>query len=478
MGGVFLGHTDLAAMPGEFNFWCDPDAAAVGARQRRAAAARRARRDPTGAARPRGRGRRLAYSGRRSRRFAADCTDEWIDHQERTNPGDDWDQGSCALHDPLAVAVVARPDLVTWRPARVARRDAASGCTRGVMVADLLSGPTRRPQLRDRHRRRRRAFRSLLPRAHRRPSVTRRTRGGRLAQPGLRLHGRTTCRGRERPESGDELVALLRWQGWEPSRRGRARRWGRRGDGRCGRRRPRGIVLLDGLRHAGVDVADIAVRREAHSGAALIFVADGARTRSSWRPAPTGRCRRTRSGRRCDGAPAAVVLAQGELPVDTVAATLEEAAAVGARPVLNLAPVIALDRNRPDALRSPRGQPARGESPARARPRRCRRPGGRGDRAVALARSAVVTGGDRGAWVGQAGQARHVAARPATAVDSTGAGDAFTGAMVVALSLGRELTEAAAWGAAAAAYAVERPGAQASFPRGAEVGLGQSGGIP
>ena len=48
MGGVFLEQTNVAAMPGEYNFWCDPDAAAGGARERRAAAAGRARRHPHG----------------------------------------------------------------------------------------------------------------------------------------------------------------------------------------------------------------------------------------------------------------------------------------------------------------------------------------------------------------------------------------------------------------------------------------------
>ncbi len=241
---------------------------------------------------------------------------------------------------------------------------------------------------------------------------------------------------------------------------------------------PDGIVLLDGLRHAGVDVADIAVRREAHSGAALIFVADGGENAIVVAPGANGTVQADQVRSALRRRAPAVVLAQGELPVDTVAATLEEAAAVGARPVLNLAPVIAIDRNLltlcdPLVVNQHEASHLLG-----------RDLDGADDLAAAatelslLARSAVVTGGDRGAWVGQAGQARHVAARPATAVDSTGAGDAFTGAMVVALSLGRELTEAAAWGAAAAAYAVERPGAQASFPRGAEVGLGQSGGIP
>ena len=104
--------------------------------------------------------------------FAAECTEEWISHLERTTPGDDWDQGSCALHDPLAVAVVARPDLVTWRPARVSV-ERGSDRTRGVAVTDLLGtdGPAGR-QLLHRSRRRHRRVPLLLPSTYRRAAVT------------------------------------------------------------------------------------------------------------------------------------------------------------------------------------------------------------------------------------------------------------------------------------------------------------------
>jgi purine nucleosidase len=136
MGGVYLGHTGVATMPGEFNFWVDPDAAAVvlgsGAPLRLVGldVTRRVRLDRADAV-------HLRETGRRFATFAADCTDEWITHLARTSPGDDWDQGSCALHDPLAVAVVARPDLVTWRPAHVSV-ERGSEVTRGVAVTDLL----------------------------------------------------------------------------------------------------------------------------------------------------------------------------------------------------------------------------------------------------------------------------------------------------------------------------------------------------
>jgi purine nucleosidase len=42
------------------------------------------------------------------------------------------------MHDPLAVAAVTRPELLTWRPARVSV-ETASSVTRGVTVADLLT---------------------------------------------------------------------------------------------------------------------------------------------------------------------------------------------------------------------------------------------------------------------------------------------------------------------------------------------------
>jgi purine nucleosidase len=123
-------------MPGEFNFWVDPDAAAVvlesGAPLRLVGldVTRRVRLDRADA-------NALRRTSKGFATFAADCTDEWISHLERTTPGDDWGQGSCALHDPLAVAVVARPDLVTWRPARVSV-ERGSDHTRGVAVTDLL----------------------------------------------------------------------------------------------------------------------------------------------------------------------------------------------------------------------------------------------------------------------------------------------------------------------------------------------------
>jgi purine nucleosidase len=140
MGGVFLRHTNRAAMPGEFNTFSDPHATAIVLAS--GAPLRFVGLDVTTQVRMT---RQHTEAMRRSGdfgRFAADCADAWIDHLQRQHPGDPTVQGSCALHDPLAVATVSRPDLVTWRDAYV-QVETASALTRGVMVADLLT--TRNP---------------------------------------------------------------------------------------------------------------------------------------------------------------------------------------------------------------------------------------------------------------------------------------------------------------------------------------------
>jgi len=71
----------------------------------------------------------------------------------------------------------------------------------------------------------------------------------------------------------------------------------------------------------------------------------------------------------------------------------------------------------------------------------------------------VARVGARGCWVARRGEpAEHIPARPARAVDTTGAGDMHVAALLAALAMGRDLP-AAAWAAnVAAALSVERKG--------------------
>ena len=77
----------------------------------------------------------------------------------------------------------------------------------------------------------------------------------------------------------------------------------------------------------------------------------------------------------------------------------------------------------------------------------------------------VVTLGGRGAQVDDV----VVPSYPAEVVDPTGAGDAFCGAMGVALAEGRPLIEAVRFANAAGSLAVATPGAQPSMPTRASV---------
>jgi purine nucleosidase len=137
MGGVFLRHTNIAVMPGEFNIWCDPDAAGVVLDS--GAPLRFVGLDVTTQVRLTDEDAgRMAAGGRPFGAFAGTCTREWIAYCDQQNPGAVAEHGSCAMHDPLAVAAVTHPELLTWRPAQV-RVETASPVTRGVTVADLLT---------------------------------------------------------------------------------------------------------------------------------------------------------------------------------------------------------------------------------------------------------------------------------------------------------------------------------------------------
>ncbi|MDT0462581.1 ribokinase [Streptomyces gibsoniae] len=84
-------------------------------------------------------------------------------------------------------------------------------------------------------------------------------------------------------------------------------------------------------------------------------------------------------------------------------------------------------------------------------------------------RSVVVTLGAQGALVATAESMTRVPSVKVEAVDTTGAGDAFTAALAWRLGTGAPLPDAAAYAARVGAAAVTRPGAQESYPTAQEV---------
>jgi ribokinase len=75
----------------------------------------------------------------------------------------------------------------------------------------------------------------------------------------------------------------------------------------------------------------------------------------------------------------------------------------------------------------------------------------------------LITLGERGAYVARPSGHRLIPSYPVAVVDTTAAGDAFNGALAVALGEGKELEDAVAFANAAGALATTRAGAQPSL---------------
>ncbi|MGO1769543.1 MAG: ribokinase [Microbacterium sp.] len=171
---------------------------------------------------------------------------------------------------------------------------------------------------------------------------------------------------------------------------------------------------------------------------------------------------------------AAVVVTQGEIPprmIDTAAAFAQRSAA---RFVLNLAPFAVL-ANETLAAADPL---VLNESEAGALLRRGVHELSDVHEAALAAgeivrrgvRSVVITLGGSGAVVAGDASVHHLPAlEGAVVVDTTGAGDAFVGAMCAALSRGEPLSAAAEWGSIAAGLTVTREGAIRSYPSAVEL---------
>ena len=85
-------------------------------------------------------------------------------------------------------------------------------------------------------------------------------------------------------------------------------------------------------------------------------------------------------------------------------------------------------------------------------------------------RNVILKLGDRGCYLALAdGTRKLIPAYIVRAVDTTAAGDAFNGALAVALVKGNDAIRSAQWASAVAAVSVTRHGAQPSMPTSAEV---------
>jgi ribokinase len=165
-----------------------------------------------------------------------------------------------------------------------------------------------------------------------------------------------------------------------------------------------------------------------------------------------------------------LVVLQAEVPHRIIQGAVGAAAEVGARVVLNLAPYTPL----PAAILADCDPLVVNETEAAAMLGRSVT--GLDDalagavELTAAARSVVITLGALGAvWADGAASGRVPARSVAEVVDTTGAGDAFTGALCSRLAAGADLASAVELGVFAGSFAVTREGAQASYPGVADV---------
>jgi ribokinase len=169
-------------------------------------------------------------------------------------------------------------------------------------------------------------------------------------------------------------------------------------------------------------------------------------------------------------AEADVVLLQLEVPLAAVLAAVEIARSHGRRVVLNPAPAQTV----PDALlrhvdvltpNETEAEMLLGGGDAGL--------GGVAATAQALrergAGTIIVTMGKEGVFVVAPEGEYHVAGRRVQTVDTTGAGDAFSGALACAWGSGQEFRAAIDFAIAASALSVTRAGAQSALPRREEV---------
>ena len=217
-------------------------------------------------------------------------------------------------------------------------------------------------------------------------------------------------------------------------------------------------AALDPLRRAGVDTR--LVRRVAQpTGCAAIMVSGSGENLIAVAPGANACVRSVQVPDEFLG-PRTILVAQMEVPAAETALIIRRVRASGGYSLLNFAPALPIDRavlGEIDLMVANEGEAAAlGEKPNSIARR--------------LRQGLVVTRGERGAsaYLADGG----VFAVPALAivpVDTTGAGDAFVGALAAALDLGSPLRAALRRASAAAGLACLARGAQTALPDAAAI---------
>jgi ribokinase len=238
------------------------------------------------------------------------------------------------------------------------------------------------------------------------------------------------------------------------------------------------------VRAEGVDVSGLATINGMATGVALILVGATGENLISVAPganAALGAASVTKALERLGSLAGDVVLVSREIPATAVDAALRVARMAGARTVLNPAPASGLpltelglaDLITPNlgelaALAAALGPEGGARPDLRAEPERIARTL---IESAPVREAVVVTLGERGALLVPAGgePAAAIPGIEVAAVDGTGAGDTFNGALAAGLAEGRTLVESVRRAVIAAGVSTMVPGAREGMPRAAEL---------
>lgn len=228
-------------------------------------------------------------------------------------------------------------------------------------------------------------------------------------------------------------------------------------------------VATERLRQAGVDLRHLAAQEDTATGMAIITVAEGGENSIVVIPGANASVTPAAAEAAIHALSAEdIVLLQGELPRETTEAAIRLAAEHGNRVVLNLAPWGPLD---PDVLRLVDPLVVNEhEAASVATALSLEVSDDPSELAAELlgagVRSVVLTLGAHGAIAADDSGVHSLPAPAVRAVDTTGAGDAFTGGLLARLATGDGLVAASTHAVRVGSYAAQHPGAQPSYPDG------------
>jgi ribokinase len=233
----------------------------------------------------------------------------------------------------------------------------------------------------------------------------------------------------------------------------------------------RGDQIIEGLDKEGVDTSFITCTDHKPTGVALIMVDDKGEKQILTAPGANHDMRLEDVERAAVAIQSAkVLLTQLEVPLRIVESALNIARRGGVTTILDPAPAQSLSENflrKVDIIR-PNSSEAQILTGIETRNRHA---AGRAAQALLNkgAGTAIVQAGREGNLVVTSDDEIWLPQIPVRAVDATGAGDAFAGALAAQLALGADLLTAAVMANAASALATTRLGAQAGLPTYEEV---------